>query len=114
MASEVSVDDIISKDIFELMGAKDMPEERKRNLYTKILATIQNRVIARIADSLNDKDTEEWTKVKETGDRQKMNEFMTSKGIDINKLLMQEALIYKLELVKLAEPIRKASEKTKE
>lgn len=110
MADDVSYDDIITKDIFDLMGAKNMSEEDKKNLYTKILETIQNRVVARMADKLTDADTEKWLEVKKTNDKKKMNQFWTSKGIDINKLFLQEALIYKVELAQISAPIRKAAD----
>lgn len=114
MDNSVNYDDIVNKDIFELMGAKDMPEEKRRDLYTKILETIQNRVVTRIADNLNDKDTADWLEIKKTADKKQMNDFLAARGIDINKLMTQETLMYKMELVQLSEPLRKAGNDKKE
>lgn len=107
MPNDVSYEDILNKDILELMGAKNMPEEEKKNLYTKILETIQNRVIARVADSLTDEDMKKWAEIK--GDKEKATQFLADKGIDLGKLYLQEALIYKTELVNLSQAARNAA-----
>ena len=106
-----TTDDILNKDILELMGAKDMPEEQKQALYKKMLQTIQNRVIARIARELAPADNAHWQKLAETGDQKKMADFLNSKGIDINKLMFQEAVLYKTELVELSKPVQAAAQK---
>lgn len=108
---DLSYDDVINKDILELMGISDLPEEEKIELYNKILATVQNRVIARVADAMDEATTQEWLEVKKTGDKAKMDQFMISKDIDINKLMLQESLIYKTELAQLATPLRQARAK---
>ncbi|TSC93562.1 MAG: Uncharacterized protein CEN91_208 [Candidatus Berkelbacteria bacterium Licking1014_85] len=102
------VQDILNKDILELMGAKNMPEDKKAELYQKMLETIQNRVIARIADELSDADLDTFKTLADAGDKQKLEEFLTSKNIDIAKLMLQEALIYKTEMVTLSKPLQNA------
>ncbi len=109
MPNDISYDDIINKDILELMGAKNLPEEKKKELYTKILETIQNRTIAKIAQMLSDDDLENWRKIADTKDKTRMNEFLNSKSIDLTKMMTEEAIIYKLELYEISKPIRKAA-----
>ena len=99
-----SYDDIINRDILELMGAQNMPEEKKKELYTKIIDTIQNRVITRIADELSEPDLQQWKKLAEEGNKDKMEEFLKSKNIDLKQLMFQEALFYKSELATLSNP----------
>jgi len=96
-------DDILNKDILELLGLQNVPEEKKKELYTKMLATIQNRVVARIADKLTKTDLEEWKKLTVGKDQQKMGDFLQAKGIDPIQMMTQEALIYKTELVNLSQ-----------
>jgi hypothetical protein len=107
MANDITYEDIINKDILDLMGARDMPEEKKKELYTKMLETIQNRVIARVADAIGDGEMPEWERLAKEGDKTKMEEFLKSKDIDIAKLYLQEALIYKTEMVNLASAAKK-------
>lgn len=102
MPDEVSYDDIINKDIFELMGAGDMPEEQKRNLYTKMMDTVMNRAMVRVHDTLSEADREEWKKLLDGGDKPKMDGYLHEHKIDLPKILVEEALMLKTELVDLA------------
>ena len=105
--NQISTDDILNKDILELMGAKDMPDEKKKELYQKMLETIQNRVIARIDDMLTDEEAAEWKKIVDENNHQKNQEFLQRKNIDIKKLYTQELLIYKMEMVNLSRSLNK-------
>jgi len=95
------IDDIINKDILEILGAKNLTDDEKLKLYEKISDTIENRVFVRIDDKLTDSDVEEWKQVLNTGDNKKIQEFLQSKGIDFMKMLLEEALIYKTEVATL-------------
>lgn len=95
------VDDIINKDILEILGASNMSDEEKLNLYKKISDTIENRVFVRIDDKLTDVDVEEWKKVLDTADTKQIQTFLQSKNIDFMKMLIEEALIYKTEIATL-------------
>lgn len=97
------LNDILDKDIFELIGGENLSEEKKKELYLKIGETIENRVIARIDDRLNEQEREEWLKLIDEGDKAKMEEFLRSKNIDVAKMMVEEALIYKMEIVSLFE-----------
>lgn len=109
-ADELTENELISKDILELMGAQNMPDEQKRNLYTKMLETIQNRVINRIINDLPEQDRGQWQQIAEAGDQAKMNEFLTSRTIDLGKLMLQETMLYKAEMVELTKPLQQASQ----
>lgn len=109
VSDDQTYQDILEKDVLELMGAKDMAEDKKQNLYSKILETVQNRAIARISDQLSEQDFVQWQQVAESKDQQKMQDFLKSHDIDLSKIMLQEALVYKIELTELSQPIRKAS-----
>lgn len=94
-------EDIINKDILELMGVSNIPEEKKRELYTKMIETIENRAINQIANMLSEKDTEEWKKIAETKDKQKEDQFLKSKNIDLVQIMLNQTLLYKAEMVDL-------------
>lgn len=107
---EQKLNDILDKDIFELIGGKDLYEEKKKELYLKIGETIENRAIARIDDRLSEQEREEWLKIIDENNKAKMEEFLKSKNIDVAKLVVQEALIYKLEIAGLFEESQKSKE----
>lgn len=102
MTDGISYEDIIEKDILDLLGANNMPEEQKRNLYTKMMDTVMNRAMIRVHDALSEKDREEWKKLLDEGDKPKMDKFLHDHGVDLPKILVEEALILKTELVDLA------------
>lgn len=102
MNNDISYEDIIEKDILGLLGANNMPEEQKRNLYTKMMDTVMNRAMIRVHDALSEKDREEWKKLLDEGDKPKMDKFLHDHGVDLPKILVEEALILKTELVDLA------------
>ena len=104
MDNNISYDDIINRDILDLMGAQNMPEKKKKELYIKIIETIENRVVSRISGELSENDLEEWKKLADEGNKEKMQTFLKSKNIDLNQLMIQEALFYKSELATLSNP----------
>ncbi|MCL5407291.1 MAG: DUF5663 domain-containing protein [Patescibacteria group bacterium] len=106
--TDEEIQNILDQDLLELMGAKDMPEEKKQELYQKMAETVQDRVIARIDDQLSETQREEWLKVIDENDKNKMETFLKSKNIDIAKMLVEEAIIYKTEMMSL---FKKSGEK---
>ena len=94
--------DIIDKDILELIGGENMPPEQKDELYKTMMATIQTRVMARVDDLLSEEDAQDIKIFLEDDDKAGFEQFMTEKNIDIKLLYSEESLLYKLELVELA------------
>lgn len=109
--NDVEFEDIINKDVLVLMGAESMPENVKTEIYNKMLRTIQNRTIARVTDILSDNGLEDWLQVAETEDPVKIEEFLQSKKIDMNQLMLQESIKYKAQMVALSRGIRDAKKK---
>jgi len=93
--SETEIQEIFDKDILEIMGATNLPEEKKQELYEKMLATVQDRVLLRIDDQLDDASRQEWAQAIDSGDQAQAEAFLKSKNIDVAKLLVEEALAYK-------------------
>ena len=108
--SDISYQDILNKDVLELLGASELPTEQKAVMYQKMLGILQNRVIMRIDDLLDEADTEGWKQAVDTGNMQTMQEFLESKAIDFPQLLVEEAVLLKSELVDLASPLQKAAQ----
>lgn len=99
--NSLSIDEIIDKDILELMGAKDMPEEQKESIYQKMLETIELRVIARVEDGLSDEEISQARILIENNEKEKFLELLKNKEINTDKLFAEEALIYKIEMIDL-------------
>ncbi|MCL5795633.1 MAG: DUF5663 domain-containing protein [Patescibacteria group bacterium] len=99
--ADLNYEEILDKNILDILGAKNMSEEQKRNIFTKALETIQNRVIMRISDKLSEPEVDEWKKILDSGDKKQAEMFLKNKGLDLPKLLAEEALIYKTELAEL-------------
>lgn len=98
----MTVDQFLDEDILKLLGVQNTTSEEKQELYKKMLDTIQMRVIARIDDMLqNDDKRGLFKKMVDFGDNKSIEDFLLKNNIDIKKLLIEETLTYKTELVAL-------------
>ncbi|TSC93495.1 MAG: hypothetical protein CEN89_32 [Candidatus Berkelbacteria bacterium Licking1014_7] len=109
-ADEISTEDILNKDILELMGAKNMPEEKKQVLYQKMMATIKNRAMQRVFETMPEQDLDEWKRVLEAGDQAQIDQFLIARKIDVKKFFLQEAMIYKIEMAGITQEALKQSQ----
>jgi hypothetical protein len=96
---------VLDSDLLELMGATSVSSEEKEQIYTTAAKTIENRVLARVVDELTDDDLEEWEKIPET-DKDQLRHFLNVRNIDLPKLFVSEALIYKTELASLTHQLK--------
>jgi len=110
MNQNFSDQDIINKDILEILNLKNLPNNKKQEFYQKMTETIQNRVMAKILDGLNENEKEEFTKLLDENDKQKIEEFLKSHGVDTAKLMLEESVIYKTEMVGLQGQIKPKGE----
>lgn len=94
-------EEILEKDILDIIGASDMSDSEKQEMYQKMNDTIANRVTARIVDSLNDDDVDTWIKLLDSNNQQEANTFMSDRGVDIAEIIAKEALLYKTQIVDL-------------
>ncbi len=99
--------ELLDKDILEIIGGKNLPPEKKQELYTKMAQTVQDRVVARIDDQLDDQSRQEFIKLIDEGDKVKVEEYLRSKNIDVAKLLVSEAIVYKMEIMNLYKQTQK-------
>lgn len=97
----IDPEELINKDIFELLGLQNLSEPQKKQMNDDMTATIQNRVLARVLDSLDDAGLKEYEAILDSGDEKKANEFLIAHKIDLTKITTEEALLYKTEVVNL-------------
>lgn len=98
---DYTYEDIASKDVLDLLGAQNMPDEQKKEIYRVMIETIESRVIARIDDELSDDDAAKLKEILDKKDKEGFDAFMIEKGIDVTQIYTQETLAYKVELIDL-------------
>lgn len=109
VVDDITYDDLLNKDILELMGYQNLTDQEKQEHYSRMLETIQNRVICRVDDLISPEDQEEWMNtVKSKTDQEKMD-YLKSKNIHVDKIMAEESLLYKAEIVRAARNIMKST-----
>ncbi len=93
---------LIDASIFELLGIDDASQEQKNKIMADVTRTIQNRVVARILDSLSEDDTAQFEKALDEGD-EATKAFLATHNVDATKLATEEAITYKVELLAMVE-----------
>lgn len=93
--------DLINNDILDLIGLKDLPQEEKKDLYKKVLETVEDRSMVRVVNSLSPEKQEELNNLLDSQESESINDFFTNNGIDLEKIMFEESMLYKAELVGL-------------
>jgi hypothetical protein len=107
-SADISYEDMLRKDILELLGQDDLPEEEKNELYKKMLDTIQNRALMNVLDLLPDEKRDEFNERLDNQNPAEINQFLEESGIDMEKIMLEESIIYKAELVELQKSAQKS------
>lgn len=95
------VEDYLNKDILEMMGVEDLPNDKKEEIYNKMMSTIHERVMARVVDSLSEEQFAKLKEILKENSEEKFAQFAEETGIDLPQIYSEEALIYKIEMVNL-------------
>lgn len=90
---------VLDADIFELLGLKNIPAKKKEQLGNKIARIIIDRVLIRLDSMLKGPELAEFKYLLENASSQDLQNFFTSKGIDIPKMMIQEAIVLKAQIV---------------
>lgn len=96
---DLSYEEIVDKDIIELLGAQDFSDEEKGLLYEKMLETIRTRMMIRFDNTLTEEEKEKFKEIANINSGESINQFMEEKGFDVDKVMTEEAIKYKIELV---------------
>ena len=108
-ANGLTYDEIIKKDILELMGFTGLTEEKKKNC-VKIEEAVNDRVTARIFDTLSESDAQKYDELLGMEKFEDAAKFLSDNGINIEKLLIQETILMKLELIEDSKVLKKRVE----
>jgi len=105
--NDIPTEDYLNKDIFELIDAKDIPQEDQEKILSKMLDTIKQRVIGRMIDQLSEAEYQELQKILDEKDDQKFDDFYQKTGINLTEIYAEESLLYKIEMVEIIKATQK-------
>lgn len=95
---EMTPEGLLEKEIFELLGLQSVPEDKRQEMVAVMVETIENRVLARVLDSLTEEDQSKFDELLDGGD-DRAHRFLMGKGIDLTRLALEEVMFYKATLV---------------
>lgn len=91
------IKDVIEKDIIDLLELSNLPKE-KQDEYRKIAAdTIYDRAFTRITEELESLGAFDEFQEK-ANDEKLLKEFLSSHGIELEKVLLEETVAYKAQM----------------
>ncbi len=92
-------DDIISKNIFDILGIADLPDDQKQPILQKMLQILYQRVVARIIDILPEDVMRSMKLAIDAEDEQATNALLASNGMQpFPEMMAEEALCMKYEM----------------
>jgi len=95
-SNQQQIDDLLEKDIIELLGLEHLEENQKKDLRAKIMKTVENRVILRLNEELKEKNLlEEFEKIT---DEAEIRKFLANHDINTDQMFLEEALLLKTQL----------------
>jgi len=97
----------LEKDIIELLGLENLPEEEKTKLISKMAETVLDRINLRILDALTEADKKKFDQLlKKNPSPQEVDKFLTAKIKNLEEIRMAEILRFKQDIVQDAEQIK--------
>ncbi|MBI4253290.1 hypothetical protein HY623_03905 [Candidatus Uhrbacteria bacterium] len=94
-----TTDDVIKKNIFDILGLSQLPEEQKAQMLQKMLQIIYQRVVARIIDVLPEDSMRALKDAIDKEDSDATTAVLTKHGMmSFPELMCEEALFLKYEM----------------
>lgn len=103
-----TLDELLEGNLFELLGIQDSDQEYKDKITKKMMDTVDARVLKRVGSMLSEEDANEFSQIAETGNAQKLSDYLVGKKIDLPAIVSEEATRYRVEII---ETIRLAQER---
>ncbi len=98
---DINPSDFIEKDILELLHLENAPEDKKAAVIKDMIETIQNRVLARLLDSLNEPEIDTLEVMIDAHQEENVEKFLMQKDFDVKKVTAEESINYKAEIINL-------------
>jgi hypothetical protein len=90
------------KNIISILGIESLPDERKVQVVEKVADLVQKRLLVRILDSLDVKEYQEFTRVLDSNDSGRLEDFIVRNCPQMHEWLNEEISSVKQELSTLA------------
>ena len=87
------------KDIFEILGAKDIPDEEKGAILAKMVEVVSGRAIARLGEELSDEDRQKLEELISADDTEAVDRFIIEKAPGFDSYFEEEAKKLRQELI---------------
>lgn len=98
-SNTVTPSDIISQNIFDILGLTSLPDEQKAEMLQKMITIIYQRVLARIMDALSDGAMHSLQSAMKAEDEQKMITILSQNDLpSFAAMMAEEALFMKHEM----------------
>lgn len=108
----VTYQDIIEKDVLDLMGfSQDYPQEKRDEMHEKINSAIIARVAEQILDKLFEDDRKTYDQLMAAEKNQEAYDFLKERGVNPEEIVTTEVIIMKLELYEDSKIVREDAKK---
>ena len=97
---------VINEDILTAMGLGSVSDKEKNEFYSMMVSTVQDRVLARVLDELSSDEQKQLTQLLGHSGTEEAEAFIAEHISDLDAVIMQEALLYKAEMVENAKHIQ--------
>lgn len=99
-AVQIPVQDLLKADIFELLGMAGISSKQRQDISTDMIVTIQNRIIARLSDSLSADEQDALIDALSEKKTVEAREILSRNDLSsLETMAIEEALIYKHQLI---------------
>jgi len=88
----------IPQNIIKDLGLQDLPEEKQTELLNSMTESVLKRIAIMVLEHLSEPDQEEFAKIREANDPQKIDEFLKAKIPDYEKKLQEIVEEFKTEI----------------
>ena len=87
------------KDLFEVIGAKDIPDEEKGAIMAKMVEVVTGRAVARLGEDLSEEDRQKMEELISADDAEVINTFIKEKAPHFDSYFEEEASKLRQELI---------------
>jgi len=100
--------DTLQQNIIQDLGLQDLPQETQIKLLTQMTESVLKRITVQVLERLSEQEREEFAKLQETGDANKVNEFLKLKIPDYEDMVQKIVAEFKEEMKANIETLKSA------
>lgn len=97
---------LIESDIFEAVGLGNLADDQKQALMQQMSDSVNRGILLRVSEQLEGSDRDQWLALIDAGKDAEASDFVASKGIDLNKLVIEESLNLKAQMIEIANQLK--------